>query len=202
MQNKFCPFINVIGPSTRLTCWMLINLYLLYETSCDKYQAKIGVLYQVAGTLTVKTQRRDYSLCQSANGNCFKKRFSTNHRKSESAPLFSEYKSRIQYDFGRLEIKSFPMNNGYLADSFLFRQFTYYFIKGIPTGALNGSHTVSILKIAQKKYSARKTPSIILSFCKAPRCFPERGCDPAWIFPVLFCRNLAPVKDLYPEHIL
>ena len=47
MKNKVFSFINILGLSTGLTCCMLITLYVLNETSYDRYQKNADNIYQV-----------------------------------------------------------------------------------------------------------------------------------------------------------
>src|SRR5678809_1021629 len=50
MKNKVFSFINIFGLSVGLTCCLLIALYILHETSYDKYHKNIKQLYQL-GTI-------------------------------------------------------------------------------------------------------------------------------------------------------
>ena len=47
MKNKVFSLINIVGLSTGLACCMLITLYILNETSYDRYQKNADNIYQV-----------------------------------------------------------------------------------------------------------------------------------------------------------
>ena len=47
MKNKTFSFINIFGLCAGLVCCMLISLYILNETSYDKYQKNADSIYQL-----------------------------------------------------------------------------------------------------------------------------------------------------------
>src|SRR3954452_9159728 len=47
-KNKAFSFINIFGLSIGLTCCILITLYIVHETSYDKYHKNADRIYQIA----------------------------------------------------------------------------------------------------------------------------------------------------------
>src|SRR5690606_23058835 len=50
MKNKFISFINLFGLTIGLSCCLLILIYLLHETSYDKYNKNAADIYRVERT--------------------------------------------------------------------------------------------------------------------------------------------------------
>jgi putative ABC transport system permease protein len=47
MKHKFISFINLFGLTVGLTCCLLITVYILHETSYDKYNTNANRIYRV-----------------------------------------------------------------------------------------------------------------------------------------------------------
>ncbi|MBO9683826.1 MAG: ABC transporter permease, partial [Flavisolibacter sp.] len=48
MRNKVFSFINIFGLSVGLTCCILITLFIVHETSYDKFHKNANRIYQIA----------------------------------------------------------------------------------------------------------------------------------------------------------
>ena len=57
-SNKLYSFINIFGLTIGLTCCLLITLYIVHETSYDRYHKNINQLYELATTF-VKDGKED-----------------------------------------------------------------------------------------------------------------------------------------------
>ncbi|MCH5684062.1 hypothetical protein LWM68_07125 [Niabella sp. W65] len=67
IKNKGFSFINIFGLTIGFICCMLITLYILHETSYDKYHKNVDNLYQL-GTLFIKEGKEDSDQYSCTNG--------------------------------------------------------------------------------------------------------------------------------------
>ena len=152
MKSKIFSFINIIGLSVGLTCCMLITLYILNETSYDKYQTKADNIYQLATTFAGFGKEQNSPNTPAAMGEMMKQVFPEIQRTTRLVGLFSEDKTLLQYTpkTGG-EIRSFYETKGCLADSSFFRIFTYNFTEGNAAKVLSDPNTVVISEEIAKK---------------------------------------------------
>jgi len=152
MKSKIFSFINIIGLSVGLTCCMLITLYILNETSYDKYQTKADNIYQLATTFAGFGKEQNSPNTPAAMGEMMKQVFPEIQQTTRLVGLFSEDKTLLQYTpkTGG-EIRSFYETKGCLADSVFFRIFTYDFIEGNAATALSNPNSVVLSEEIAKK---------------------------------------------------
>jgi putative ABC transport system permease protein len=152
MKNKVFSFINIIGLSVGLTCCMLITLYILNETSYDKYQKNADNIYQLGTEFIGLGNFKKLPNTPAAVGEMMKQSFPEIKQTTRLTRLFAEDKTLLQYTpkTGG-DVKSFYETNGYMADSTFFRMFTYNFVEGNAVTALNNPNTVVISNEIAKK---------------------------------------------------
>jgi len=151
MKNKVFSFINIIGLSVGLTCCMLITLYILNETSYDKYQKNADNIYQLGTEFIGLGNFKKLPNTPAAMGEMMKQSFPEIQQTTRLTRLFSEDKTLLQYTTKTGEAKSFYETKGLMADSTFFRIFTYNFIEGNPATALDNPNTVVINEEIAKK---------------------------------------------------
>jgi len=142
MKNKVFSFINILGLSTGLTCCMLITLYILNETSYDRYQKNADNIYQVGTDFIGLGNFKKQPTTPAAMGEIMKSVFPEIQQTTRLVRLFAEDKTLLQYTPQNDAVKSFYETKGYLADSTFFRMFTYNFIEGNPVTALSNPNSV------------------------------------------------------------
>jgi putative ABC transport system permease protein len=153
MKSKVFSFINIVGLSAGLVCCMLIALYLKYETSYDAYQQNIDNLYQLETNFIVKGDKtHTMPNTPAPMAAAMKKDFAEISETARLLGLFTEDKTLIQYTPAAGEKKSFLEEKGYLADASFFRLFTYNFIEGTGTTALNDPYTVVLSEDIAAKF--------------------------------------------------
>jgi len=158
MKSKIFSFINVIGLSVGLTCCMLITLYVLNETSYDKYHKNAGNIYQLATTFIGLGKEQKGPNTPAAMGEMMKREFPEIRQTTRLASLFSEDKTLLQYTSKTGgDTKSFYETKGYLADSTFFRIFTYQFIEGNGADALTSPNSVVLSEEIAKKLFGNET---------------------------------------------
>lgn len=151
MKNKVFSFINIFGLSAGLVCCMLISLYILNETSYDKYQKNSGDIYQVGTEFIGLGNFKKLPNTPAAMGEMLKETFPEVIQSTRLTGLYSEDKTLLQYDQKNSSTKSFYETKGFLADSTFFRMFTYNFIEGNPATALNNPNTIVLNEEIAKK---------------------------------------------------
>ena len=151
MKNKVFSFINVLGLSTGLVCCMLITLYILNETSYDRYQKNADNIYQVGTDFIGLGNFKKQPTTPAAMGEIMKSVFPQIQQTTRMVRLFAEDKTLLQYTPQNGAIKSFYETKGYVADSTFFRMFTYHFIEGNPATALSGPNSVVLDEEIAKK---------------------------------------------------
>ncbi|HEY5393459.1 MAG TPA: ABC transporter permease, partial [Hanamia sp.] len=153
MKNKVFSFINILGLSTGLVCCMLITLYILNETSYDRYQKNADRIYQVGTEFKGLGNFKKLPNTPAAMGEIMAQVFPEIQQTTRLARLFNEDKTLLQYRESNGTDKSFYETNGYVADSTFFRIFTYHFIEGNPATALSNPNTIVLSEdIAQKMF--------------------------------------------------
>jgi putative ABC transport system permease protein len=151
MKNKVFSFINILGLSTGLTCCMLITLYILNETSYDRYQKNADNIYQVGTDFIGLGNFKKQPTTPAAMGEIMKSVFPEIQQTTRLARLFAEDKTLLQYTPQNDAVKSFYETKGYLADSTFFRIFTYNFIEGNPATALSNPNSVVLSEEIARK---------------------------------------------------
>src|SRR6185312_14125571 len=151
MKNKVFSFINILGLSTGLTCCMLITLYVLNETSYDRYQKNADNIYQVGTDFIGIGNFKKQPNTPAAMGEIMKSVFPQIQQTARLVRLFNEDKTLLQYTPQNDAIKSFYETKGYVADSTFFRMFTYNFIEGNPATALSAPNSVVLDEEIAKK---------------------------------------------------
>lgn len=150
-KNKVFSFINVLGLSTGLVCCMLITLYILNETSYDRYQKNADNIYQVGTDFIGLGNFKKQPTTPAAMGEIMKSVFPQIQQTTRMVRLFAEDKTLLQYTPQNGAVKSFYETKGYVADSTFFRIFTYHFLEGNPATALiNPNSVVLDEEIAEK----------------------------------------------------
>lgn len=151
MKNKVFSFINILGLSAGLACCMLITLYILNETSYDRYQKNAGNIYQVGTEFRGIGNFKKLPNTPAAMGEIMKSVFPEIKQTTRLVRLFAEDKTLLQYSLQNDQIKSFYETKGYLADSTFFRMFTYNFTEGNPATALSNPNSVVLSDEIAKK---------------------------------------------------
>jgi len=151
MKNKVFSLINIVGLSTGLACCMLITLYILNETSYDRYQKNADNIYQVGTEFKGLGNIKKLPNTPAAMGEIMKSVFPEIQQTTRLVRLFGEDKTLLQYTPQNNAVKSFYETKGYLADSTFFRMFTYNFIAGDPSTALSNPNSVVLSEEIAKK---------------------------------------------------
>ena len=145
LKNKTFSFINIIGLSSGLACFILIALYVADELSYDHFNKKADRIYRVNSDIVFGGNKLHLAVAPDPMGATLKKDY----------PQVEEY-VRF-YDPGA--VKRIKKGNDYIretntvhADSTLFNVFTLPVINGDTKTALNEPNTVVITENIANKY--------------------------------------------------
>ncbi len=130
---------------------MLITLYILNETSYDRYQKNADNIYQVGTEFIGLGNFKKLPNTPAAMGEMLKQNFPEIQQTTRLSRLFSEDKTLLQYTTKNGETKSFYETKGLMADSTYFRMFTYNFVEGNPVTALDNPNTIVLNEEIAKK---------------------------------------------------
>ncbi|MES2328936.1 MAG: FtsX-like permease family protein [Bacteroidota bacterium] len=152
MKHKFISFINLFGLTMGLTCCLLITVYILHETSFDKYNANANRIYRV----TRNFNNRDGSISLRLGtiappfGPLLKNYFADIQQITRLLP---NGKTPIKY-----EEKLFNEESVFFVDEHVFDVFTVDVVKGNPKKSLNDPFTVMLTETVAKKYFGNEDP--------------------------------------------
>ena len=151
MKNKMFSFINIFGLSVGLTCCILITLYIVHETSYDKFFNNADRIYRL-GTIFIDQGVEDKGGNTSAPlGRMLQQEYPEIQSSARLLNLFRDDKTLFQVQQGGGKLKSFYETKGFLADSNFFQILTYQFKEGDPKTALQQPNSVVISEDIAKK---------------------------------------------------
>ena len=151
MKNKMFSFINIFGLSVGLTCCILITLYIVHETSYDKFFKNADRIYRV-GTVFIDQGVEDKGGNTSAPlGKLLQQEYPEVQSSARLLNLFRDDKTLFQVQHAGGKIISFYETKGFLADSNFFQILTYQFKEGDPKTALLEPNSVVISSDIAKK---------------------------------------------------
>lgn len=147
-KQKIYSSINLIGLAVGITCSFLILLYVIDETSYDKFYKNSGRIYEV-----VQGEELESEITPSIISPLFKKEFP---EIEESARIYN-YTLYGPVVINYEDIK-FQENSFYFGDSTTSKIFSFYFIYGEPLNSLNRPNTVLITEKISQKYFGNENP--------------------------------------------
>lgn len=163
LKNKVFSFINVFGLSIGLTCCILITLYIVNETSYDKYHKNGDSIFRV-GTVFIDQGIEEKGANSSAPlGKMLQAEYPEIQASARILNLFRDDKTLLQSKENDGNIKAFYETKGYLADSNFFHVLTYQFKEGDAKTALQEPNTVVINEeIAKKLFGSQSALNKII----------------------------------------
>jgi putative ABC transport system permease protein len=153
MKNKMFSFINIFGLSVGLTCCILITLYIVHETSYDKFFKNANQIFRL-GTVFIDQGVEDKGGNTSAPlGRMLQQEYPEVQSSARLLSLFRDDKTLFQVQLNGGKMKSFYETKGFLADSNFFQILPYQFKEGDARTALLEPNSVVInVDIAKKLF--------------------------------------------------
>jgi putative ABC transport system permease protein len=143
VKNKTFAFINIVGLSVGLTCFMLIAAFVYDELSYDKYPAAASQLYRVGIHLDANGGTSDFPMVDAAVGQGIKNTF-------PEVTGFTRYQGTQQ--FVKYNDKQFKEEKAAFTDSNFLSTFSIALIDGDQRTALTEPMSVVVSKATANRY--------------------------------------------------
>ncbi len=154
-SNKVFSFINIFGLSIGLTCCILITLYIVHETSYDRFQENGDRIFQVATVFTDETGEHQSATTAAPLGRMLQQDYPEVEASTKLLSLYGDDKTLFQVNQKDGSVKSLYETKGFLADSNLLEMLSYKFREGDPLTALSEPNTVVVNEeIARKLFGS------------------------------------------------
>jgi putative ABC transport system permease protein len=144
LKDKTYSAINIIGLTIGITCSLFLFLYILDELSYDRYHKNADNIYRIVSNIKEPDNAFTWAIAQTPLGDELR----TNYPEVENTVRFFGG-PRAQYKNGD---KQFYEEDFFETDSTVFRMFSYEFIDGDPTTALNFPNCIVLTESIAKKY--------------------------------------------------
>ena len=153
LRYKGFSLINIFGLAIGITCCVLVSLFIMDETSYDKYNKDAGRIYRVVKDFVNDDgSKLPDATTPPAIGAAIQKEVS---EIEHVARLMPGWGSKFYVRNGE---KRFIEENVYRADSSVFDVFTFQFIEGNPKTALKDLNDIVLTESAAKKYFGNENP--------------------------------------------
>ena len=147
-KNKTYVLFNLFGLTTAVATFILISLYVKYETSWDKFNENYDHIYRLEPEMHVsnESQMQHFTQAPWPAGEALKENF------SEVANYVSLRETWGEYLAASRDKEPVHEPNGYYTDSRVFDVFTFHFIAGTPENALSEPNTIVLTQSLAEKY--------------------------------------------------
>ncbi len=146
-RRKIYSFINILGLTVGMACFILIGLWVRDELSFDRFHLKKHRIYRILNRMP--NSSADFNITY-ALGPALKAQYS---EVEEASRVCTWFGSHVRY-----KDKIFPERNIHLADPGFFKIFSFPFIKGDPDRALVDLYSIVITENTARKYFGDEDP--------------------------------------------
>jgi putative ABC transport system permease protein len=151
VKHKVFGLINIVGVAIGLACFLLLSLYVRDELSYDRYHENADRIYRVSRTFLSKDGTESLRL---------------GHAAPPFGPLIKQDFPEVEESVRLLESgwlvrygdKVFDEENAFLAESNLFKVFTFDVISGNPDKALENPLSIMFSRPMAEKYFGKEDP--------------------------------------------
>lgn len=152
LKDKAYSAINILGLTIGITCSLFLLMYIMDEMSYDKYHAKAENIYRI----TTDVKEPD---------NAFTWRITQRPLAAEIRHNYPEVLNSVRFDNTARRLYrngdlQFYEDGIYLTDSTVFDMFSYEFIAGDPSSALDEPFSLVLTESTAKKYFADPSEAI------------------------------------------
>jgi putative ABC transport system permease protein len=144
LKEKTYSAINILGLTIGITCSMFLLMYILDELSYDRYHEKADNIYRVVSNIKEPDNQFTWAVAQIPLGQELRE----NYPEVKNVTRFFGT-GRTLYKNGE---NQFFEEQFYLADSTVFDMFSYEFLHGDPSTALDNSFSIVITEKLAIKY--------------------------------------------------
>lgn len=143
-KDKTYSTINIFGLTIGIACSLFLLLYILDELSFDRYHKNANNIYRIISHI----KEPDNAFTWASTQIPLADELDDNYPEVENVIRFIG-QGRTLYKIGD---NQFPEDRFYLVDSTVFDMFTYEFISGDPSTALDNSFSIVLSETTAKKY--------------------------------------------------
>ncbi|GHN01679.1 ABC transporter permease [Cytophagales bacterium WSM2-2] len=152
VKDKGYSAINITGLTIGITCSLFLLMYILDELSYDKYHVNSKNIYRIVSNIKEPDNAFTWAVVQKPMA-------------VELRDKYPEVKNAVRFDGMNRNLykngdKQFYENDFYLSDSTVFDMFTYEFIAGDPSTALDQPFTMVLTETTAKKYFANPADAL------------------------------------------
>ena len=151
-KDKWFSLLNIIGLTIGITFSLFLIFYIKDELNYDRYNKKVDRIFRIVSYIQEKDKNTDWTITQAPLAATLKK----DYPEVEEAARFSG-RERTLFKNGD---NSFYETKIYYADSTVFNIFTYDFLEGNATHALNEPNSIVISKSLADKYFGKNTSAV------------------------------------------
>jgi len=152
-KSKLFSSINVFGLSVGMACCMLLLLYISSELSFDKHHEFANDIYLLRSENTYNGELMDNPRAPSPYAQAMKAEYPEVVQVTRIWQNFLENETLLRVVEADKTVKTFNERPGYQVDSTFFDVFSYHFLEGTPTHALDDAHSVVLSEaLAQKLF--------------------------------------------------
>jgi putative ABC transport system permease protein len=146
-RRKVYSFINILGLTIGIACFILIGLWVKDELSFDRFHQNKDRIYRILNRL--QDGNAGFNITY-ALGPALKSEYP---EVEEACRVCTWFGSHVRY-----QDKIYPETNMYLSDTSFFKIFSFPFIEGNPETALSDRYSIVITKQTAQKYFGEKDP--------------------------------------------
>jgi putative ABC transport system permease protein len=150
LKDKVYSSINILGLTIGITCSLFLLMYILDELSYDRYHKNADNIYRVVSNIKEPDNAFTWAVVQ----NPLADELQDNYPEVKNAVRFYGM-NRNMYKNGD---KQFYEQDFYLTDSTVFDMFSYTFLAGDPTTALDEPFNIVLTEKLAKKYFGSEVP--------------------------------------------
>jgi len=148
-KNKTSSLLNIIGLSASLTCFILIAVWVIDETSYDKFNRNYSRIYRIVGKQQTQSEVIESAITSAPMAAALK----NDYPEVEEAVRMRLREELTEYNGGQL-----MQPNILLTDPSFFRVFSYHLTKGDERTALDDPFSIILTQSTAKKYFGDMDP--------------------------------------------
>lgn len=191
IKDKTYSLLNIAGLTIGITCSLFLFMYILHELSYDRYHKNAQNIYRVVSNIKETDNAFTWAVAQIP----LAEELQLNYPEVKHAVRFFGT-GRTQYKNGE---QQFYEEEFYLADSTVFDMFTYPFLYGDPTTALDNPFSIVLTEKTANKYFSDLSAAIGQSIqnhdgedFKVTGIMKDVPLNSHFIFDALISRNTRP----------
>ena len=151
MRKKFYTIINIAGLAIGICCAIMIGLYIQNELSYDKYNDDYERIYRLESHFTIQESEDLFAVTALPLAPAIKLEF------PEDVEQYCRYRE-MDNNLFQIDDKKYFEDNVYYADSTVFEIFSYEFLRGEPSEALDDPNEIVLTESFAKRIFGEQDP--------------------------------------------